>query len=450
MAKHAVLGPSSAERWMPCPGSVALGGANTNNDAADEGTCYHFLASVCLEGGLDAADYVGKEISVVDTVSGEDWCGFTEDAPAGVEYRYRTTVDADNAAHLQVYLDYVRTAAMQPGATLYVEQSVPIEQLTEERDAEGTADVIITNPEQRELHVTDLKFGRGVEVAAVDSHQMRMYALGAIEKYPGPYAKIRMTIVQPRSGDGKPKEWECSATELMDFAVKVKRAAKSVWAAVDLYQEIVAAGADPKSDVYQAWADQYLLTGDKQCKFCRGKARCPKIAATVEGMTAVEFDNPEQTELPVDIVERPGQHPNADLAAKMDKCDLIEGWIKAIRAEVERELIEGREVPGYKLVQGKRGNRKWISDAQAVELLKRMRLKQDEMYDFSVKSPANIEKLLKKAAPKKWEKAQALIVQAEGGLSVAPLSDPRDAASVKPTTDGMVAEVDEPGVESYV
>lgn len=441
MAKHAVLGPSSADRWVPCPGSVALstGMPNTSNNAADEGTCYHFLASQCLEGGLDASDFVGRELCVAQThPDGDEWSGFIEDAPAGCEYRYRTTVDHDNAQYLQVYLDYVRNAAM--AATLYVEQALPISHLTEEEDAEGTGDAVIINEDQKEIHVIDLKFGRGVEVAAERNPQMMMYALGAMEKYPGTYAKVRMTIVQPRSGDGKPKEWDCPVTEVFEFGNKVKRAAKSVWAALDLYQQINDAGMATDSEVFQSWCDQYLLVGDKQCRFCRAKARCPRIAANVEGMTAVEFDNPEQVELPVTIVETPNQHPNADLAAKMDKCDLIEGWIKAVRAEVERELIEGREVPGYKLVQGKRGNRKWVSDAQAVELLKKMRLKQDEMFDFSVKSPANIEKLLKKAAPKKWERAAALIVQAEGGLSVAPVSDPRDAANVKPTADGMEAE----------
>ena len=449
MAKHAVLGPSGAERWMVCSGSVALshGADNPSNNAADEGTCYHFLASVCLEGGLDAADFVGQEITVVDTVNGDHTC-FVRDAPAGCEYRYRTTVDADNAAHLQVYLDYVRTAAMT--GVLHVEQSVPIDHLTDEEDAEGTADAIIINPDQKEIHVIDLKFGRGVEVHAVDNHQMRMYALGAIEKHPGVYTNVRVTIVQPRSGDGKPKEWALPIGELHEFGVKVKRAASSVWAAVALHNELIEAGIDPSSDTYQAWADQYLLVGDKQCKFCRAKPRCPRIAVTIEGMTGVDFDDPGQDTLPVVIEEVPGEHPNEDLARKMAKCDLIEGWIKGVRAEVERELIDGNEVPGYKLVQGKRGSRKWVSDATAVELLKKMRLKIEEMYDMSVKSPTNIEKLLKKAAPKKWERVQPLITQSEGGLSVAPLDDPRDAVNIKPTAEGMAAEVDEPGVESYV
>lgn len=436
MAKHAVLGPSGSDRWMVCSGSVALsaGALNPSNNAADEGTCYHFLGALCLECFADANDYIDREIVVL----ADEWCGFVNDAPGEPSIRHSSVVEPDNAQYLQVYLDYVRTAAMS--GTLYVEQAVPIEHLTQEEDAEGTADAIIINTEQAEIHVIDLKFGRGVEVDAERNPQMMMYALGAMEKYPGTYKTVRMTIVQPRSGDGKPKEWSCPASEVLEFGAKVKRAASSVWAAIDLYQQILDAGMPVDSEIFQSWADQYLLVGDKQCKFCRAKARCPRIAATVEGMTAVEFENPEQVELPVVVEELPNQHPNADLAAKMDKCDLIEGWIKAVRAEVERELIEGRDVPGYKLVKGKKGNRKWISEVRAIELLKKMRLKQEQMFNLSVKSPADIDKLLKKAAPKKWEKVLPLIVQAEGGLSVAPVSDPREAASVKPTADGMEAE----------
>ena len=46
MAGHAKLSPSSAERWMTCPGSVALseGYADRSSAVADEGTAAHELA----------------------------------------------------------------------------------------------------------------------------------------------------------------------------------------------------------------------------------------------------------------------------------------------------------------------------------------------------------------------------------------------------------------------
>ncbi len=50
MVAHALLSPSSAERWMQCPGSVALsyGAPDSSSEYADEGTAAHELAAMCL------------------------------------------------------------------------------------------------------------------------------------------------------------------------------------------------------------------------------------------------------------------------------------------------------------------------------------------------------------------------------------------------------------------
>jgi hypothetical protein len=54
MSGHAVLSPSSAERWMTCPGSVVLteGLEDKGSDAAEEGTAAHELAERILSGKL--------------------------------------------------------------------------------------------------------------------------------------------------------------------------------------------------------------------------------------------------------------------------------------------------------------------------------------------------------------------------------------------------------------
>ena len=85
------------------------------------------------------------------------------------------------------------------------------------------------------------------------------------------------------------------------------------------------------------------------------------------------------------------------LAACLGKVDLIEDWCKAVRAEVENRLASGQEVPGYKLVAGKRGNRAWGDPVAVEDLLKnRFRLKTEEMYDFKLISPTSAEKLAPK------------------------------------------------------
>ena len=128
------------------------------------------------------------------------------------------------------------------------------------------------------------------------------------------------------------------------------------------------------------------------------------------------------------------------LAVAMSKIGLIEDWCKAIRGEVERRLLSGKPVPGYKLVEGKQGNRKWTDDGEAEAALKSMRLKLDEMYDRKVISPTSAEKLLKKQSPKRWGTLQKHISRAPGKPSVAPSTDPRpELASTIATADDFAA-----------
>jgi hypothetical protein len=118
----------------------------------------------------------------------------------------------------------------------------------------------------------------------------------------------------------------------------------------------------------------------------------------------------------------------------MKVAGIIEDWIKAVRAEVERRLALGTPVPGFKLVRGRAGNRAWSSKDEAEALLKSFRLRQEEMYSFELISPTVAEKVLKES-PKRWSKAQALITRSEGALSVAPSSDKRPAVDITPIVD---------------
>ena len=62
---HAVLSPSSADRWMTCTASVAATAEipDTPSSFADEGTLAHELAANCLMKGHEPTDYIGKDIT---------------------------------------------------------------------------------------------------------------------------------------------------------------------------------------------------------------------------------------------------------------------------------------------------------------------------------------------------------------------------------------------------
>ncbi len=182
------------------------------------------------------------------------------------------------------------------------------------------------------------------------------------------------------------------------------------------------------------WQKAYLNPGEKQCKFCKAKADCPALRAeiteVVGGSSAATIE--EFAEFTPETVDM--QTGDNYLPIAMAKVELVEQWCKAVRAEVERRLFAGQPVDGFKLVEGKRGIRKWVDEKEAEGLFKSFRLRQDEMYDFSLISPTKAEKLFKEN-PKRWAKVKDLITQNPGKPSVAPATDKRQAIAVQPVAE---------------
>ena len=298
-------------------------------------------------------------------------------------------IDDEQRRAIQTYIDLVRDIVRSTGGELAVEQRLSIEFITGEADAHGTADAVIVSDD--ELVIIDAKFGRGVEVTAERNEQLLMYAAAAYEYWSLLYrfTQIRLVICQPRLNASP--EWVCGIDELDEFTARATEAAQATHA-----------------------ADAPLVPSPKACQWCRAKGNCPAIREQL----MADFE---------DVV--PETADDLDLARVMTKAGMIESWVKAVRAEVERRLLAGEPVTGYKLVQGKRGNRAWGNAAEAEELLKSMRIKHDMMYDYSLASPTTIEKLTKagEIGPRQWTKIKDLITQTEGRPSVAPLSDKRDA-----------------------
>ena len=103
--------------------------------------------------------------------------------------------------------------------------------------------------------------------------------------------------------------------------------------------------------------------------------------------------------------------------------------------------MAGQQVPGYKLVQGKKGNRAWTKAEDAEALLKTLGLNPNVMYDHKLISPTSAEKLVKanELTVEQWAQVSELITQSEGSPSVAPLSDKRPAL----VTSAAVSDFDD-------
>jgi hypothetical protein len=387
---HAKLSPSGAHRWMACSGSVGLEAPFPDSSSvyAAEGTVAHDVAAQCLIDDRDPASFIG-DVMEVD--------GFT------------FTVDKAMADYVADYVKLVRDLAK--GKTLYAESKVPIDHLTGEEGATGTSDAVIIDVADRNLSIVDLKYGMGVTVDATDNPQLMMYALGAFEMYNVlcDFDTVSMYIHMPRLN--YVAECHMSTEDLLKFADDVRAAADKV-----------------------RWEEPTFLPGEKQCRFCKAKATCPALRAEITeivgGSASATID--EFADL---LPEVPDMETGDNyLSVAMAKVGLVEDWCKGVRAEVERRLLAGQTVDGFKLVEGRKGNRKWSNEAEVEALLKSFRLRQDEMYDMSLISPTKAEKMFK-SNPKRWEKVEALTTRSDGKPSVAFASDKRSEMTVQSVAD---------------
>jgi hypothetical protein len=419
---HSYWSASKFESIMLCPGKIVLedGAPDTTNAYAAEGTAAHQVLTWALQEDRPAAAYIGRVIHL-------DRAGKVCE-PADAAYTYE--VDAEMAEHVQVCVDYVNDLRGDDGV-VFADTRVNYSSYLDvpEDTAWGTADVIVARG--NELIVVDFKYGRGVEVSAERNPQMSLYALGALQAYQGlvaDFERVRMAIVQPRVKSA-PSEWDCSVEELETWGRSTARSAAASCKLAAL------------TTIDEEWEKTFLRPGEKQCKFCKAKATCPalrnEVAVTITNVsplpaTPEEFDGLEIVDaIPVSTADTEW------LAAALTKVDLIEDWCKAVRAEAERRLLAGKPVPGWKLVQGKKGPRQWADAKAAEELLKSMRLKQEEMYEMKLISPTTAEKLHKAGVigPRQWPRLQELITQSEGKPHVAPESDSRPALVVTPVVE---------------
>lgn len=381
--QHAKLSASGSGQWLNCPGSIKAEAdiykirvVNNSSAFAQEGTCAHELAEICLKSNVAPHEYIGRNLT---------------DAP-------EITVNSEMANYVEEYVNYVNSFQ----GDLMVEVKVDFSPWVPE--GFGTSDAIVVDEEMGICHVIDLKYGKGIEVFADNNTQGMLYALGVYNDYSFAYEfdTITIHIYQPRIGNIS--EWSIKVKDLLIWADETVKPAAELCLTDDA----------PR------------VAGSKQCLWCDAKATCSTLQKHVEKTISSEFDD----------LDLPSVDDSLNYQNIMASKKLIEGWLKAIEGHIFEQLESGEKVPGFKLVKGK-ASRKWTDDAAVEKYLRKKRLKVGEIFNQKLITPPQAEKFLGET---KYVDMTDLVIKSEGKPALATESDKRPALIMNVTEEFDVVD----------
>lgn len=302
---HAPLAPSSAARWVQCPGSVVgqLASPLPDDDpeASEEGTAAHELAATMLKG---------------DSVTHTDDAEMFEAAAF-----YANTILKLVSQQVEKY-------------ELHVEERVTCPTIHEHNY--GTPDAWMFNRALATLDVFDFKYGHGY-VEVYENWQLLNYAIGILSQLGIITAptQINLHIIQPRSyhRDGPHRTWSLRLVDLSQYQTQLRCAAQ-------------AALSDNPS----------FNTGD-ECKYCRARNTCPALLTV--GYGAIEASS---RSMPLEMTPQVTGMVLRQVRTAMERLKAIESGLSQ---QAEHILRNGGRVPGYHL-ESKPSARSWKVPATEV------------------------------------------------------------------------------------
>ncbi|KKK97306.1 hypothetical protein LCGC14_2654050, partial [marine sediment metagenome] len=146
---------------------------------------------------------------------------------------------------------------------------------------------------------------------------------------------------------------------------------------------------------------------------------------------AVSVAKREFAELPTNMPPKPETLSVSELVVVLNSADLLEDWLASVRAHAMGMLDRGEEVPGFKAV-AKRGMRKWVDEELVYGFLQEHGVDRSEAQTTKIKSPAQLEKVLKK---RKLPLPEDLYRKQSSGNTMAPDSDPRPPLALGPANE---------------
>ena len=393
--EHALLSASSAHRWLACTAAPRFEEQfpNGTSDYAEEGSLAH---SVCEL-------YARKHFTVMTNRKFNSELKKLQAKPHYSDEMLKTA---------EKYVDYLREKAMSYPTTPYVTFEVKVDFSDYVPEGFGTCDCVMIGGDT--LHITDYKHGKGVEVSAEENPQMRLYALGALKMFAPVFGdsikKVSMGICQPRITDDESEDG-LTVEELRAWGESIKPRAK------------------------EAYDGPGTFCPGEHCRFCKGKAQCRARAdqntafedfkdCAIAGKAAPELQalSPETRA----VIGLPPMLSDAEIGELLVRAEGLVQWYKDLCEYATQNILNGKEIPGWKVVAGK--SNRAFKDVEAA-FSKVIEAGYDEalLYERKPITLTGVESLLGKA---KFETLlKDCVHKPLGKPTLVPLSDKREPYS---------------------
>lgn len=280
------------------------------------------------------------------------------------------------------YSDYIQELKTTDDAVVLFEQRVDFSPWVP--DGFGTCDCVILQGET--MDIIDYKYGKGVSVSAERNPQMMLYALGALNDFGVAYdvQNVKMHIYQPRINNIS--TYETTVADLIAWADEVVKPTAAI-------------AAKGKGDYKPG----------EHCRFCPHAGKCRELTKV-----CTEY---------VGKMKVPCLAP-WEIADVLQMEPTISIWLKRVKEQALTTMLEGGEIPGYKVVAG-RGSRSWADELEVAAELEKHGYSRDQYTETKLLSVAQMETALGK---KRFaELIGGHVLRQEGSPTVAPATDKRPA-----------------------
>jgi len=284
--------------------------------------------------------------------------------------------------HIGRYVEWC--SEVETNGDTFVEQHVDYSAYTPIPNQGGTADHFVCEPGK--LTITDLKMGTGIRVYVEKNTQAMLYALGVFLEHDWVYGfqTIVIRICQPRLDYFG--VWTCTREELLAFGEYVRERADLAW------RENAPRSPSPKA-----------------CQWC-ADIGCTARSEHLETLVDDAFDavgdmpeddmsyDPKEPSVPAKPSKKPANpaaSTTAMLAWRYAHRGMYEKWFRQIGEELMARHEAGEELPGLKVVAGRRAFN-WVDPEDAANWLTHgADLTEDDIYTREMLSVAQARKLLK-------------------------------------------------------